>query len=214
MPRIESELLKACELLHQKNYLAAADGNLSYKKSKDEILITPSGKMKAFLQENDLCLMDSHGESLKGKPSSEKIMHLMVYQNCPEAKCVIHAHPPHAVAWSIAKPDMSFLPAAALSEVLLATGGIPIVPYARAGTVQMGEVLRPFLKDYRVMILARHGALAWGEDIEEAYRGMERLEHSSEILFKAQLLGGVTSLPDEEVEALKLMREKIGKRTL
>ena len=40
------------------------------------------------------------------------------------------------------------------------------------------------------MILARHGGLSWGESLEEAYMGMERMEHSAYILYLAQTLGG------------------------
>jgi L-fuculose-phosphate aldolase len=55
-------------------------------------------------------------------------MHLTVYQNCPEARAVVHAHPPHAIAWSIARPDLQYLPADSISELILAVGDIPFVP--------------------------------------------------------------------------------------
>ena len=64
------------------------------------------------------------------------------------------------------------------------------------------------------MILARHGALAWGESLNEAYNGMERLEHSAQILMYAFQLGGLTSLPEKELEFLKETRRNLGERNL
>jgi L-fuculose-phosphate aldolase len=78
----------------------------------------------------------------------------------------------------------------------------------------MGDHLLPFLPDYRAMILSRHGALTWGEDLQEAYNGMERLEHAAQVLALAQQLGGLTSLPEEEVRHLRAVRKKMGKKTL
>jgi L-fuculose-phosphate aldolase len=65
-----------------------------------------------------------------------------------------------------------------------------------------------------VILLGRHGAISWGEDLEEAYNGMERLEHIAQILKSAHELGGITTLPPAEVAALRKMRAEMGERTL
>lgn len=152
------------------------------------------------------------GEVLVGKPSSEMAMHLEIYDRCPKAKAVVHAHPPTAIAWTVAEPKLEELPCTALSEVILATGGIPIAPYARPGTNEMALRVRPYLPQSRVLILARHGAVSWGESLDEAYIGMERLEHSAEILMKAKIMGGVTELPADEVDFLRDLRKKWDQR--
>ena len=190
--------------------LAAADGNISYRISDDEILITPSGIAKAFMSAEQMAVINLKGEVLVGKPSTEKLMHLEIFKASPKAHAVVHAHPPTAIAWSIAQPELKKLPSDCLSEVILATGDIPFVPYARPGTEQMGFVLKPFLPQHRALILKSHGAVAWGEDLEEAYRGMERIEHSAQILATAQKLGGLHPLPKEEIEYLYELRKKIG----
>jgi L-fuculose-phosphate aldolase len=166
------------------------------------------------MQPEQMATMTIHNEILRGNPSSERLMHLTVYQHCPLAKAVVHAHPPTAIAWSIAHPEWTELPNQAMSELILALGNVPIAPYARPGTQAMGDVLIPLLKKSRVIILARHGAIAWGESLEEATNGMERLEHSAEILWKAETLGGITKLSDEEIAVLKSMREKLGEKSL
>lgn len=213
METFKKEIISICAKLNQKGYLASADGNVSVRIGS-EVLITPSGINKANLKENQFAKIDLEDKILEGNPSSERKMHLEVYRNFPQAKAVVHAHPPTAIAWSIARPDLQELPAECMSELILAVGGIPIVPYARPGTLEMGTVLIPFLAKSRVMILARHGALSWGESLEEAYNGMERLEHAAVILKMAHELGGITSLPSDEVATLREMRRKLGERTL
>lgn len=211
---IRQQIIDVCNRLYDKNLLAATDGNISFKISDKEILITPSGHPKAFLSPDDFCIMDISGNVLHGKPSSERLMHLQVYISCPLAKAVVHAHPTHAVAWSIAYPDDTELPNTCLAEIILATGRIPIVPYARPSTQDMGTQLIPFLPDCRVMILAKHGGLTWGESLQEAWIGMERLEHSSQMLYLAKRLNGLSHLPKEEMKVLKEMRKTIAPKTL
>jgi L-fuculose-phosphate aldolase len=194
--------------------LAAADGNISFRLSDNRILFTPSGMNKIFLKPSDLAIVDIKNNIIKGHPSSERLMHLEIYRSCPLAKCIVHAHPPNAVAWSIAKPSLKKLPADAVPEIILAAGEIPIIPYARPSTEDMGRNLRRFLPDHRVMILARHGAVTWGETMTEAYNGMERVEHAAEILRLAATLGPLTSLPKKELAALKKMRAQKGNKTL
>lgn len=211
---IKEAIVKYCQMLHTKNMLAAADGNVSYRVNDAFILITPTGVPKAFIKPEDIALIDLANNVLDGQPSSERLMHLEVYRKCPQAKAIVHAHPPTAIAWTVAFPEMEELPSECLSEVILAAGKIPMVPYARPGGISMGTNLHPYLPQCRAMILKRHGALTWGESLLEAYNGMERLEHSSEILYRAQTLGALTKLPEDEVAALRAMRAQIGEKLL
>ena len=208
--KVSEQIVEICERLHARNMLAAADGNISVRLSDDEILITPTGISKAFMRPEQMATLNLKGDILDGKPSSERLMHLEIFRTCPQAKAIIHAHPPTAIAWSIAQPTLKKLPSDCLSEVILATGDIPFVPYARPGTEAMGTVLKAFLPQHRAMILRSHGAIAWGADLEEAYRGMERIEHSAVILATAKQLGGLHPLPPEEIAYLYEMRKKIG----
>ena len=211
---IRQQIVQAAVRLYERNMLAAADGNISFRLSDSRILITPSGVSKAFIRADQLAIIDLEGRVLEGKPSGERDMHLAIYRECAQAKAVVHAHPAHAIAWSLAKPELSELPNEHLGEVILGAGRIPFVPYARPGTVDMGTQLKPFLPKCRAMILSRHGAVCWGEDLSEAMNGMERVEHSAQILFLAEQLGGATKLPSSEVQALRELRATMGDRLL
>jgi len=141
-------------------------------------------------------------------------MHLAIYRAVPEAKAIVHAHPPTAIAWSLAQPDLKELPSEGLPEVILAAGRIPIVPMAMPGTEAMGTNLLPYLPEHRLMILARHGGLCWGEHMNEAAGGMERLEQVAVILWKAETLGGAKPLSGFELEELQALRSRIGPRII
>lgn len=201
-----------CARLHARNLLAAGDGNVSVRLESGRVAITPSGVGKARLKPSDMAYLTMDGTVLSGRPSTERLMHLAIYRACPEARSVVHAHPPTAVAWTIARPELRDLPSEGLPELILSAGRIPVVPYARPGTEGMGTVLLPFLPGHRLLLLARHGAVCWGEDLEEAYLGMERLEHVAQILKAAMELGGISSLETHELEALRTAREQLGPR--
>ena len=211
---IRSEIAETCRRLYARNLLAASDGNVSVRLNEKQILITPTGRQKGFLKPEDIVVIDLDGIAKEGKPSAELAMHLHIFRTVPMAKAVIHAHPPHAVAWTLARPDLQELPADSFSEVILGCGRIPIVPYARPGTEAMGTELNPFLSFARAMILARHGAVCWGESLEETLNGIERIEHAAYMLWLAESLGGAKPLPTDEIEILHSMRTKMGDKLL
>jgi len=218
MENIKNKIIEVCQRLHDRNLLAAADGNVSVKENDQTIWITPTGQTKAFMDNQELAQITQDNKIVSGKPSSERKLHLAIYRNCPTAKAVVHAHPPHAIAWSLAFGDMKELPYKSLPEVILATGKIPIVPYARPGSDEMGNSLLPFLPDHKVSIMQKHGAVAWGETLDEAYRGIERVEHISYILKLAielkNLKMNLEELPADEIKELFELRTQIGNYNL
>lgn len=207
------QVVEICKDLHRQGFLAAADGNVSFRQN-DKVFITPSGVAKTSIQANELAELDLDGSVMQGRPSSERLLHLMVYNQCPDAKAVVHAHPPCAIAFTIANPDLDSLPEGAMSELILAVGRVPIAPYARPGTEDLAANIRPYIQQHRAMILARHGVLCWGETLREAQNGVERIEHAAKVLGLAMQMGGISLLADDEIDALKAMRRQLGNKTL
>ena len=207
-------LLDAGRRLHAAGLLAASDGNLSVRLPNGLIAMTPSGVPKARLRREDLAHLTLAGEIVAGHPSSERAMHLAIYRAVPEARAVVHAHPPTAIAWTLARPELQELPSDGLPEVILAAGRIPIVPMAMPGTEAMGTHLLPYLPAHRLLLLARHGGLCWGESMDEAAGGLERLEQVAEILWKAETLGGAKPLPPADLAELRALRAKLGPRVI
>jgi L-fuculose-phosphate aldolase len=189
------------ERLDRKDFIASNDGNLSVRDADGTVLVTAAGSRKGYLRAEDIVRVDLSGRPLAGSgtPSSETAMHLAIYRLRPEARAVVHAHPPVATGFSVAREPMD---ACVLPEVIATIGSVPLASYATPGTPELGASLEPVLRAHDVVLLANHGAVAVGPDLEEAYFRMERLEHTARILLVARLLGRVETLSSGEVSRL------------
>ena len=157
-----------------------------------------SADKKNLQRQSDISL---YQEQTAPKPSSELEMHLAVYKTQKKAKAIIHAHPPSAIALSLARPQWKYLPPV-LPEMIVLMGQIPIVPYTRPGTKELGESLKVFVKKHQALILSHHGAVVWAESLNKAFLLMEQLEQCCKVLILAESLGGAKKLPKKEIEKL------------
>ena len=130
-------------------------------------------------------------------------MHLCAYAERPDIGAVVHAHPPTVTAFTIAGLTLD---APVLPEVVLALGAVPTAAYATPSTDEGATRIRDLVRAHDVIVLDRHGAVAVGRDPLEGFRRLEKLEQAAEILWKAHQLGGVRTLPAEEVARLLAMR--------
>ena len=198
---LKREMVAVCRALYQRQLLAAQDGNLSVRVGEN-LLATPSGVNKGFIEEEDILTLDCSGQVLSGagKPTTELLLHLEVYQVRPDAGAVIHAHPPIATAFTIAGISLAD---GILPEVVLSLGAIPTAPYATTGTPAMAAAVRDLLPYYDAILLEQHGALTVGTSLWEAYNRMEKVEHAAWTVWLARQLGQARSLPPEEVAKLR-----------
>lgn len=187
--------------LDQKGMIAANDGNLSARDDDGSILVTATGARKGYLKEDELTRIDLDGRQLHGArpPSSELSMHLTILRARPDVRAIVHAHPSIATGFAVARLPLD---ACVLPEIILTLGSVPIAPYGTPGTEDLPRALEPVARKHDVFLLANHGAVALGPDLEEAYFRMERLEHTARILLVSHLLGRTTQLPEDEVRAL------------
>jgi len=197
-------MVEICRLGWRRGFLSATDGNLSLRLGEDRLLITPAGRSKALLQAQDMVEVDLEGRPLVGggRPSAELPMHLAVYQSLPEAKAVVHAHPPLATAFSLANRELDL---SGLPEALVHLGQVPTVPYATPGGEDLAEAVRPYLRGHAALLLGHHGSLAHGPDLETAWARTEKIESAAQVILTAKSLGGARPLPLEEQEKLLAM---------
>ena len=194
------------KLLYDRGYVAANDGNISMKVGDDRLLITPSGVSKGRMAPDMLLVTDLDGNVIDGNrhPSSEGKMHLEVYRGRPDVNAVVHAHPPGSTAFAVCRRGLE---TPYLSELVAGLGQVPCTPsFAMLSTEEVPESVRPYLADHNALLLANHGALAWGGDLWEAFDRLETVEHTAKIVLNAHLLGGGVPLTEEEVERLQGLR--------
>ena len=204
--RAGADIVRVCRRLYERGLIAGPDGNVSVRLLDGTILVTPCGMSKVDVREEDLVMVDLEGHpKTNGRaPSSELQMHLRIYQRRPDAMAVVHAHPPVATAFEVAGENLM---APVLPEVILQTGGVPLVPYATPGTAALADSLEPFLDGHVAFLLANHGATTFGPTLDIAHQRMESLEHAARILHSARMLGKVNELSASDAEALRLSRE-------
>ena len=193
-------------LLYDRGYVAANDGNISVKVAENRLLITPSGVSKGRMTPEMLLVTDMDGTVIEGDrhPTSEGKMHMEVYRGRPDANAVVHAHPPVSTAFAVCRRGLE---TPYLSELVAGLGQVPCTTsFAMLSTEEVPESVRPYLADHNALLLANHGALAWGGDLWEAFDRLETVEHTAKIVLNAQLLGGGVPLTEEEVERLQSLR--------
>ena len=207
---MKKQILEIGKRLAERGLIAGSDGNISVRLDETRILITPTGRAKGRLVENELAVTDLDGILIEGDlpPSSEIPMHLFVYRNRPEVSACIHSHAPFATACAVSGVG---LPADVLPEVVLFVGDIPLTDYAATGTEAVPKSLAPFIEKNNAFLLRNHGLLTIGRTLEEAYNRHETVEHYARIIHLARQQGGANPLPTEEIERLKEMRRSWGK---
>ena len=199
--KLRKEIVEICRLMHEKGFISATDGNVSVRLSSDRILTTPSGKGKGFLTENELVVVDYEGNLISGDlpPSSEIKMHLIAYRLRPDVNAVVHAHPPVAVALTIAGLSLA---KCILPEVVLTLGVIPTARYATPSTEEVPESIKDLLPHHDAILLERHGSVTLGRDLLDAYYKLEKIEHTAHITYLARQLGEVSTLTESQIEKL------------
>ncbi len=196
-------------LVYQKGWVAANDGNITIRLDPERILATPTGVSKGLMHPDDLILVDMQGNKIAGRAerTSEIAMHLKVYEMRPDIRSVVHAHPPVATGFATAGRPLSL---ALLPEVVIALGCVPLAAYGLPGTPALIEPMIPLIPKYDAIMMANHGAVCYGEDVYKAFFRMETMEHFARIQLVAELLGGPTVLPREEVDKLLGSRTRYG----
>ncbi len=201
------EIVLCCRRLWQGGLIAGQDGNVSVRHAPGRLLVTPRGLLKSELTPEDIVEVDLEGRHLGGSrmASTELDLHLRVYRRRPDCGAVVHAHPPMATAFAVVGEG---IPGNVLPEVAVLMGEVPLVPYATTGTPALGDAVEPFLEGHDAVLLANHGAVAWGASLATARIRMESLEHAARILAAARCLGPITRLTPEQMTDLERLRGK------
>lgn len=208
--RLRNAICEIGRLCYQKQFIVGADGNLSARMQDGTVLITPAGAMKGFLAPQHLAHVDMQGRVLDGGPraSSETGIHLVSYAERPEMRAVLHCHPPHAVALTIAGVDLQM---PLIPEIVVTIGGIPTAPFATPGTDELPESIRKIVRCSDTVLMKNHGSVTLGTNLLEAFKKLDMLEHTARILLLAMAVRGpLEPLPSEAVAKLLATRAALG----
>lgn len=208
--KIKDEICAVGKKLWQRSYVDGNGGNISCRLTDDTVICTPTLVSKSDLRPEDMSLVDLDGNQLAGgRPrTSEILLHLEIYKAVPEAKGVVHCHPPHATAYAITGrvPPTCIVP-----EFEVFVGRVAVSPYETPGTKKFAETVIPFAKNHNTILLSNHGIVCWADTVTHAEWYAEVLETYCWTLMIASQLGSpITQIPPDKANDLLNIKQKLG----
>jgi L-fuculose-phosphate aldolase len=207
---IKEEIVRIGHKLWHRQYVDGNGGNISARVSRDYVVCTPTLLSKGDLQVEDLALVDLENRRLCGdRPhTSELLLHLEIYKTVPQARAVVHCHPPYATAHAIAGvvPQGNLVP-----EQEVFVGQVAISPYETPGTLEFARTIRPLAKDHNTILLANHGLVCWGDTVTHAEWYVEVIEtYCKTVMIASQLRQNLPEIPPEKILDLLALKQRIG----
>ena len=158
-------------------------GNISARTADGGLLVSPTGTSFGRLDPARLSRFDVEGRHVGGDaPTKEMPLHSAFYDTRRQTGAVVHLHSCHAVAWSmISDPaEEDFLPPLTPYAVMQ-LGRVKLLPFFRPGDPAMGEAVRGLAGKRSAVMLANHGPVVAGKDVEAACNAIEELEATARL---------------------------------
>jgi L-fuculose-phosphate aldolase len=207
---IKEEIVRTGHKLWQRQYVDGNGGNISARISKNYVVCTPTLLSKGDLHVDDLALVDLENRRLCGdRPhTSELLLHLEIYKTVPQARAVVHCHPPYATAHAIAGvvPQPNLVP-----EQEVFVGPVAITPYETPGTPEFARTIVPVAKNHNTILLTNHGLVCWGDTVTHAEWYVEVMEtYCKTVMVASQLRPRLPEIPPEKIVDLLALKRRIG----
>ena len=206
------QIIEYGKLLIAEGLTKGTGGNLSVWNSEQNLMaITPSGIPYVEITESQIVVMDVEtGDIVDGDavPSSECDMHRIIYKYREDIQAIIHTHTTYAATVACLRQDLPAL------HYLVAYAGIDVrcAEYATYGTVQLAKNAFEAMKDRKACLLANHGLLAGGTDLNHAYNVTEEIEFCCELYCRTKAMGEPVILDKAEMELMVERFQNHGKR--
>jgi L-fuculose-phosphate aldolase len=207
---IKAEIIAVGRKLWQRAYVDGNGGNISYRIGPNAVLCTPTLISKADLKPEDLCLVDLEGNQLVGQRprTSEILLHLEIYKEVPQAKAVVHCHPPHATAYAITG---RVPPTCVIPEYEVFIGSVAVSPYETPGTTKFAQTVIPFVKQHNTVLLSNHGIVCWADTVTHAEWYAEVVDtYCWTLMLAAQLGTPISQIPCSKAGDLLAIKKKMG----
>ena len=198
LDQVKVAVLAASKTMYARGLVEGTAGNVSGRVGQDRVVVTPSSVGYEEMTLDDLVLVDLDGNTIEGSrsPTSEKALHLECYRSYLEVRGVVHCHATYASMFAAAQKP---IPAGIDEFVIYIGGDVPCAEYRQSGSDELATELAPHLQNRSAALMANHGMVCVGSSVEDALNSALIVEHNAEIMWGAELLGGVVALPDKAV---------------
>ena len=197
--KLREHIIQACHQLEVSGLNRGTSGNISCRDG-DHFLITPSGIPTAQMHPASIVTMNLNGHVIgDGKPSSEWHFHRDLLRHRPELNAIVHTHSPNATALACLRED---LPAFHYMIAIAGGDSIRCAPYALFGTQTLSDYAVAAMKDRKACLLANHGLIAAGRDLDEAMAVAIEIESLCQQYLIARQTGNPVLLSTQEMQAV------------
>ena len=195
----KEQVVRYGKKLIDRRLTTGSGGNISVcNREKKLVAISPSGLDYYETTPEDIVILDIDGNLVEGKnrPSSEAGMHLAFYKNRADVSGIVHTHSKFATAiacmgWEL--PAVHYL-------IGMAGHRVKCTRYATYGSDELAKKALETIGDSNAVLLANHGLIALGEDVDRAFSTAEHLEFVSEVYYLTKTLGTPNILSDENMD--------------
>ena len=196
-------VIAAGQRMLESNLTVETWGNISVRTEEGIICITPSGMAYQEITPSDLVFLDLEGSVCDGSriPSIETQMHVRIYQSRPDVYAILHTHPVASTVFGVLRKPIPVI----TDEIAQAIGGeISVADYALPGTDLLAENTVKALGEKNACLLANHGAVCVGKDLNACFKAAIVLETGAEIYQKALAVSGCepVELKEDDVKAM------------
>lgn len=205
MEKTKQDILYWSKRLYQKGFMPATSGNVSVKKD-GKIIISRSGCCSADMTEDDLVLMDLNGNPLEQgkKPSSEKLLHVYIYEIRSDIKAIVHSHCPYITAFAATHKeiDKHFL-----ADFTYEFDKIPVAPYYLPSSIELAQKTSDYFDKYSCVLMANHGVVIGSDSVQNCFYKLESIKNYIETYFAAEMLGGAKEFNKKQIKEIKSLRK-------
>jgi ribulose-5-phosphate 4-epimerase/fuculose-1-phosphate aldolase len=198
--RLRERICLLASSMFDRGLTHGSTGNISARTDDGGLLVSPTGTSFGRLDPARLSRFDASGSLVGGDPPTKEMpLHAAFYDTRSSAGAVVHLHSCHAVALSM-MPDVDsddFLPRLT-PYAIMQLGRVKLLPFFLPGDPEMGNAVRGLAGKRSAVMLAHHGPVVAGKDIEAACNAIEELEATAQL---ALLLRGTGArrLSDDQV---------------
>jgi ribulose-5-phosphate 4-epimerase/fuculose-1-phosphate aldolase len=180
--KLREEICYFGKSLFDRGLTFGSAGNISARVS-DGWLMTPTNSCLGRLDPATLSKVDERGQLLSGdKATKEYFLHLSMYAERPAAGAIVHLHSTHSVAVSVLAdldPEHPIPPITAY--YVMRIGRLALVPYYAPGDLALADAVRAAAGRHHAVLLANHGPVVAGKDLETAVYATEELEETAKL---------------------------------
>ncbi|MES0810172.1 class II aldolase/adducin family protein [Roseibium sp. SCPC15] len=198
-PELRQAIIDTCKEMNRRGINQGTSGNVSAR-AGSRMIITPSGVPYDRMTPNMLASLPIEGDGeAEGPfpPSTEWQFHLALLRSKPDMHAVVHAHPVHCTALSINRME---IPACHYMIALFGGDTVPLAGYALFGSDELAENVTSAMADRHGCLMANHGAVVVGENLDKALWRMEELEVLARAFILSRSLGEPYILSKDEID--------------